>query len=92
MEKLTLKNETRVMWGIKLWAPFQPQADFDFSQNISSWSKKGPTGQAYKIYSLGQISSIVGSLTCANNQSEANCTPRFPVAANAFSLKKFLVN
>lgn len=84
---LTLKNETRVIWGIKLWAPFQPQAVLDFSQNVCNWSRRGPTGQAYKIYSLGQISSIAGSFTCANNQSDANCTPLFPVAAKAFSLK-----
>ena len=40
------------------------------------------------MYSRGQLSSKVGSFTCANNQSDASITPLFPVAAKAFSLKQ----
>jgi hypothetical protein len=38
------------------------------------------------------LSSNVGSFTCANNQSDASCTPLFPVAAKAFSLKQICVS
>lgn len=83
----TLKNDTSVMWGVKLCAPFQPQISKDFSQKFCNCSKNSPVGHAYNIYSRGDVSSKRGSFTCARSQSEANCTPLFPVAANAFSLK-----
>lgn len=69
---VTLKKETNVMCGVKLCAPFQPQSAKDFSQNLCNFSKNGPVGHAYKIYSLGELSSSNGSFTCANNQSEAS--------------------
>ena len=77
-----------MIWGIKLWAPFQPHWDKDLCQNACNCSRNGPVGHAYKMYSRGQLSSKVGSFTCANNQSDASITPLFPVAAKAFSLKQ----
>ena len=75
----------RVMCGMKLWAPFHPSSLLS-AQNLASFSANCPVGQAYKTYSLGSSEFRVGSLTCARSQSEASCTLRCPVAANAFSL------
>lgn len=88
---LTLKKDTSVICGVKLWAPFHPHNANDLSQKLCNCSRNGPVGHAYKIYSLVDVSSNVGSFTCANNQSEANWTPRFPVAAKAFSLRTWNV-
>lgn len=83
-----LKKETNVMWGVKLCAPFHPHNSLDWAQKFSNCWRNGPVGHAYRIYSRGEHSSSDGSFTCANNQSDANCTPRFPVAARAFSLQE----
>lgn len=75
------------MCGVKLCAPFHPHKFNDFSQNVCNCCRNKPFGQAYNMYSLGDVSSNNGSLTCANSQSDANWTPLLPVAANAFSLE-----
>lgn len=76
------------MCGIKLCAPFHPRSLLS-DQNCSSCSANNPVGQAYRTYCRCVSESKVGSLTCANSQSDANCTPRYPVAANALCLKMY---
>uniref|UniRef100_A0A8W7PUG5 Uncharacterized protein n=1 Tax=Anopheles coluzzii TaxID=1518534 RepID=A0A8W7PUG5_ANOCL len=68
------------MWGVKLWAPFQPHASLDWAQKFSSCCRNGPVGQAYRMYSRGAHSSRKGSFTCASSQSEASWTPRLPLS------------
>lgn len=74
------------MCGVKLCAPFHEHNDKDLFQKFCNCCKRAPVGQAYKMYSLGELSSNKGSFTCASSQSDANCTSRLPVAAKAFSL------
>lgn len=69
-------------------ALFHPHTSTDFSQKPRNCSRNSPVGHAYNMYSLGWLSSRVGSCTCASSQSEASCTPLFPVAASAFSLRQ----
>lgn len=83
---LTLKNETSVMCGRQLCAPFQPHSSFVSAQSASSCSRKRPQGLTYRTYSRASFSSSSGSFMCANSQSAAAWTLRLPVAASAFSL------
>lgn len=87
-KKQTLKNDISVIWGVKLWAPFHPWWYNDLLQNSFNCSENGPFGHAYKIYSLGELSSKNGSFTWDKSQFVAVSALWFPVAAKALSLRK----
>lgn len=84
----TLKNDTNVICGKQLCAPFHPHLAFDSDQNLSKLSRNGPVGQAYSTYSRGSFSSKFWSFTWLTNHSRANCESLLPTAANAFSLNR----
>ena len=43
---ITLKNDTKVMWGIVKWdGPLKPHISLDLSQNVSNSVRNLPVGQ-----------------------------------------------
>lgn len=87
-EERTLKNETSVTCGRRLWASFQLHSSRESCQKFNSCSPNAPTGIAYKIYSRNiSVSSSLGSFECEINQFIACFAQPLPVAARAFSLE-----